>query len=130
MAELNILEAIRGAMDEEMQRDDRVMVLGEDVGRKGGVFGATEGLWAKYGDRRVLDTARPAAWASGSRSPRATASPARSRPVAESKVSGNPSRSRSPSITASSARPASYRSLASGAELSPQEDCGTLNCGT
>ena len=56
MAELNILEAIRGAMDEEMARDDRVMVLGEDVGRKGGVFGATEGLWAKYGDRRVLDT--------------------------------------------------------------------------
>src|SRR3989337_2974171 len=56
MAELNILEAIRGAMDEEMERDDRVMVLGEDVGRKGGVFGATEGLWAKYGDRRVLDT--------------------------------------------------------------------------
>ena len=56
MAEMNILEAIRGAMDEEMERDERVMVLGEDVGRKGGVFGATEGLWAKYGDRRVLDT--------------------------------------------------------------------------
>ncbi|MGH2445427.1 MAG: alpha-ketoacid dehydrogenase subunit beta [Candidatus Limnocylindria bacterium] len=56
MAELNILEAIRLAMDEEMERDDRVMVLGEDVGKKGGVFGATEGLWAKYGDRRVLDT--------------------------------------------------------------------------
>ena len=56
MAELNILEAIRSAMDEEMERDERVMILGEDVGRKGGVFGATEGLWAKYGDRRVLDT--------------------------------------------------------------------------
>ncbi len=56
MAELNILEAIRLAMDEEMERDERVMVLGEDVGRKGGVFGATEGLWAKYGDKRVLDT--------------------------------------------------------------------------
>ena len=56
MAEQNILEAIRTAMDEEMERDDRVMVLGEDVGRKGGVFGATEGLWAKYGDKRVLDT--------------------------------------------------------------------------
>ena len=46
MAELNILEAIRLAMDEEMERDDRVMVLGEDVGKKGCVFGATEGLWA------------------------------------------------------------------------------------
>ena len=56
MAELNILESIRSAMDEEMARDDRVMVLGEDVGKKGGVFGATEGLWAKYGDKRVLDT--------------------------------------------------------------------------
>ena len=56
MAELNILEAIRHAMDEEMALDDRVMVLGEDVGKKGGVFGATEGLWAKYGDKRVLDT--------------------------------------------------------------------------
>ena len=39
-----------------MERDDSVMVLGEDVGKKGGVFGATEGLWAKYGDKRVLDT--------------------------------------------------------------------------
>jgi 2-oxoisovalerate dehydrogenase E1 component beta subunit len=56
MAERNILEAIRKAMDEEMERDERVMVLGEDVGKKGGVFGATEGLWAKYGDKRVLDT--------------------------------------------------------------------------
>jgi 2-oxoisovalerate dehydrogenase E1 component beta subunit len=56
MSELNILEAIRLAMDEEMEADDRVMVMGEDVGRKGGVFGATDGLWAKYGDKRVLDT--------------------------------------------------------------------------
>jgi 2-oxoisovalerate dehydrogenase E1 component beta subunit len=56
MAELNILEAIRLAMDEELEADDRVMVMGEDVGRKGGVFGATDGLWAKYGDKRVLDT--------------------------------------------------------------------------
>jgi 2-oxoisovalerate dehydrogenase E1 component beta subunit len=56
VAELNILEAIRAAMDEEMERDERVMVMGEDVGKKGGVFGATDGLWAKYGDKRVLDT--------------------------------------------------------------------------
>jgi 2-oxoisovalerate dehydrogenase E1 component beta subunit len=56
MAELNILEAIRRAMDEELAADERVMVMGEDVGRKGGVFGATDGLWAKYGDKRVLDT--------------------------------------------------------------------------
>jgi 2-oxoisovalerate dehydrogenase E1 component beta subunit len=56
MAELNILEAIRLAMDEEMERDEAVMVLGEDVGKKGGVFGATDGLFAKYGEKRVLDT--------------------------------------------------------------------------
>jgi 2-oxoisovalerate dehydrogenase E1 component subunit beta len=56
MAELNILEAIRTALDEEMERDPSVMVLGEDVGKKGGVFGATEGLFAKYGEKRVLDT--------------------------------------------------------------------------
>jgi 2-oxoisovalerate dehydrogenase E1 component beta subunit len=56
MAEQNILEAIRSAMDEELERDPNVMVLGEDVGKKGGVFGATEGLFAKYGERRVLDT--------------------------------------------------------------------------
>jgi 2-oxoisovalerate dehydrogenase E1 component beta subunit len=56
MAEMTILEAIRTALDEEMARDERVMVLGEDVGTKGGVFGATEGLFAKYGEKRVLDT--------------------------------------------------------------------------
>jgi 2-oxoisovalerate dehydrogenase E1 component beta subunit len=56
MTELNILESIRSAMDEEMDRDPSVMVLGEDVGKKGGVFGATEGLWSKYGGKRVLDT--------------------------------------------------------------------------
>jgi 2-oxoisovalerate dehydrogenase E1 component beta subunit len=56
MAEQNILEAIRSAMDEEMARDPDVMVLGEDVGKKGGVFGVTEGLFAKYGEKRVLDT--------------------------------------------------------------------------
>jgi 2-oxoisovalerate dehydrogenase E1 component beta subunit len=43
-------------MTEEMERDDRVLVLGEDVGRKGGVFGATEGLYARFGESRVLDT--------------------------------------------------------------------------
>jgi 2-oxoisovalerate dehydrogenase E1 component beta subunit len=51
-----LIEGIREALDEEMERDDRVWVLGEDVGRKGGVFLATEGLHAKFGDGRVLDT--------------------------------------------------------------------------
>jgi len=55
MAELNILEAIRIAMDEEMERDASVMVLGEDVGGSGGVFRATDGLQATFGRHRVFD---------------------------------------------------------------------------
>jgi 2-oxoisovalerate dehydrogenase E1 component beta subunit len=43
-------------MYEEMKRDERVMVLGEDVGVKGGVFGATDGFYAEFGAARVLDT--------------------------------------------------------------------------
>ncbi len=56
MVQGTLIEAIREAMAEEMERDDRVWVLGEDVGRKGGVFLATEGLHAKFGGDRVLDT--------------------------------------------------------------------------
>jgi 2-oxoisovalerate dehydrogenase E1 component beta subunit len=51
-----LIEGVREALTEEMQRDERVWVLGEDVGKKGGVFLATEGLYAKYGEGRVLDT--------------------------------------------------------------------------
>jgi 2-oxoisovalerate dehydrogenase E1 component beta subunit len=50
-----MIEAIRDALDVEMARDPRVFVLGEDVGVKGGVFLATDGLYKKYGMRRVLD---------------------------------------------------------------------------
>ncbi len=50
------IEAIRDGMAEEMRRDASVIVLGEDVGRKGGVFLATDGLWAEFGDDRVIDT--------------------------------------------------------------------------
>lgn len=56
MSEMRLLDAIRLAMHEEMQRDPRVMVLGEDVGVKGGVFGATDGFYAEFGEARVLDT--------------------------------------------------------------------------
>ena len=51
-----MIEAVRAAITEEMERDDRVLVMGEDVGRKGGVFGATDGLYARFGETRVLDT--------------------------------------------------------------------------
>ena len=51
-----MIEAVRAAITEEMERDERVLVLGEDVGKKGGVFGATDGLYARFGEARVLDT--------------------------------------------------------------------------
>ena len=54
--ELSILEAIRGALMEEMDRDERVMVLGMDVGQLGGVFRVTRGLLEKFGPERVFDT--------------------------------------------------------------------------
>ncbi len=55
MPKRNIIEAINNALDEEMDRDPRVMVLGLDVGRLGGVFRTTAGLQAKYGTNRVVD---------------------------------------------------------------------------
>ena len=54
--ELNMVAALREAIDEEMARDQNVMVLGEDVGPKGGVFLVTDGLFGKYGEDRVIDT--------------------------------------------------------------------------
>ncbi len=50
------LEAVREALAEEMQRDPRVLVMGEDVGKLGGVFRATDGLLDRFGPLRVLDT--------------------------------------------------------------------------
>jgi pyruvate dehydrogenase E1 component beta subunit len=56
MAELNVVEAIRDALAFEMERDERVIVLGLDVGRLGGVFRATQGLRDRFGPDRVVDT--------------------------------------------------------------------------
>jgi len=56
MAELRYIDAINQAHHEEFARDERVVVMGEDVGRKGGVFGATMGLSEKFGEDRVIDT--------------------------------------------------------------------------
>jgi pyruvate dehydrogenase E1 component beta subunit len=53
---MNIVEAVNDAMRTEMRRDETVMVLGEDVGRSGGVFRATEGLQKLFGEDRVVDT--------------------------------------------------------------------------
>lgn len=56
MARLNMVQAINQALGDEMARDDRVVLLGEDVGRDGGVFRVTEGLQDRFGVERVLDT--------------------------------------------------------------------------
>ena len=56
MAVMNVLEAVREAMREEMARDERVFVLGEDVGVRGGVFLATDGFVDRFGEERVIDT--------------------------------------------------------------------------
>jgi pyruvate dehydrogenase E1 component beta subunit len=56
MAKRNMVEAINRGLMEEMERDPSVMVLGEDVGKEGGVFRVTEGLQAKFGPDRVVDT--------------------------------------------------------------------------
>ena len=50
------IDSIRETLADEMRRDETVIVLGEDVGKKGGVFLATDGLWAEFGDDRVIDT--------------------------------------------------------------------------
>ncbi|WAA11405.1 alpha-ketoacid dehydrogenase subunit beta [Fervidibacillus halotolerans] len=53
---VSYIEAVKMAIREEMERDPKVFVLGEDVGKKGGVFKATEGLYEQFGEQRVLDT--------------------------------------------------------------------------
>ncbi|MCL4454033.1 MAG: alpha-ketoacid dehydrogenase subunit beta [Deinococcus sp.] len=56
MPTMTMVQAVVQALDEEMSRDNRVVVMGEDVGKRGGVFLATEGLQQKYGPDRVIDT--------------------------------------------------------------------------
>ena len=56
MPKLTLVQAINSALAQEMERDDRVVILGEDVGLNGGVFRVTEGLQARFGRDRVVDT--------------------------------------------------------------------------
>jgi 2-oxoisovalerate dehydrogenase E1 component beta subunit len=56
MATITLLQALNQTLHAEMERDDRVVVLGEDVGKVGGVFRVTEGLQEKFGEERVIDT--------------------------------------------------------------------------
>lgn len=56
MARMTMVQALNYALDEEMARDDSVVLLGEDIGLDGGVFRVTDGLIEKYGEERVIDT--------------------------------------------------------------------------
>jgi len=56
MAKLTLVEAINLALKQEMERDPSVLILGEDVGKDGGVFRVTQGLLEQFGDKRVVDT--------------------------------------------------------------------------
>jgi pyruvate dehydrogenase E1 component beta subunit len=56
MSRMNIIEAIRSALTSEMERDERVVLLGLDVGALGGVFRASDGLLSRFGPDRVIDT--------------------------------------------------------------------------
>ncbi len=56
MAVMTYIDAINSALREEMQQDDRVFIIGEDVGKMGGAFKATKGLLEKFGSERVIDS--------------------------------------------------------------------------
>jgi pyruvate dehydrogenase E1 component beta subunit len=56
MAKITMVQAINLALRQEMERDDSIVVLGEDVGVDGGVFRVTEGLFEAFGGQRVIDT--------------------------------------------------------------------------
>src|SRR4030065_300958 len=56
MATMTLIQAIHSALAEEMDRNPAVVLLGEDIGKNGGVFRATEGLWERFGPERVIDT--------------------------------------------------------------------------
>ncbi len=56
MTKMNIVDAVNSALRNELKRDKRVMILGEDVGKNGGVFRCTDGLQKEFGENRVVDT--------------------------------------------------------------------------
>ena len=56
MPEITYAEAIKAALWEEMKRDDRVFIIGEDIGIYGGAFGITQGMLAEFGEKRIIET--------------------------------------------------------------------------
>ena len=53
---MSVREALNSALDEELARDERVFIMGEEVAQYNGAYKITKGLWAKYGSKRVIDT--------------------------------------------------------------------------
>ncbi|MCA9997188.1 MAG: alpha-ketoacid dehydrogenase subunit beta, partial [Anaerolineales bacterium] len=56
MPKWTMVQALNNALELELEQDERVLIFGEDVGLNGGVFRVTDGLQAKFGERRVFDT--------------------------------------------------------------------------
>ncbi len=56
MREISYMEALREAIRQAMEKDERVFVIGEDIGIYGGAFGVTAGLLEKFGPKRIIDT--------------------------------------------------------------------------
>lgn len=56
MKQMRVREAINSAIDEEMARDERVFLMGEEVGQYGGAYKISKGLFEKYGPDRIIDT--------------------------------------------------------------------------
>ena len=54
--EMTLNQAVKSALDNEMEKNDKIVLIGEDIGKNGGVFRTTEGLYDKYGPKRVIDT--------------------------------------------------------------------------
>ena len=59
MSQMNMIQAVRSALDIMMDKDPTVIILGQDVGYFGGVFRCTDGLQKKYGEHRVIDAPLP-----------------------------------------------------------------------
>lgn len=53
---MTVRDALNSALDEELERDESVFILGEEVAQYDGAYKVTKGLWRKYGDQRVIDT--------------------------------------------------------------------------
>ena len=59
MPKITYRKALNDALAEELARDENVFIIGEEVAQYNGAYKVTEGLWARFGDKRVLDTPIP-----------------------------------------------------------------------